>query len=155
MRAQNKYHFEVATDPVLFDVPPDGESDDLAVRLAVYKQDSTREQDSLKLEIEAANAAFGEYGFSFFDLASCSPKAGKTKTSCAKAVGYLLQSPALITEMRTVHRLPMQFLEKNIKIPRKILERHRKYIIAAVEILSGEYPFLAEYMRTIREEIGK
>jgi RNA polymerase sigma factor len=43
-------------------------------------------------------------------------------------------------------------IEKNTHVPRKILERHRKYIIAAIEILSGEYPYLADYLRYIREE---
>jgi RNA polymerase sigma factor len=43
-------------------------------------------------------------------------------------------------------------IEKNTNVPRKILERHRKYIIAAIEILSGEYPYLADYLRYIREE---
>jgi RNA polymerase sigma factor len=32
------------------------------------------------------------------------------------------------------------------------LERHRKYIIAAIEILAGDYPCLAEYMKPQREE---
>jgi RNA polymerase sigma factor len=57
--------------------------------------------------------------------------------------------------MRETARLPALFLEKNSKIPRKILERHRKYIIAAAEILSGEYPFLAQYLQGIRKEMGK
>jgi RNA polymerase sigma factor len=46
-------------------------------------------------------------------------------------------------------------IEKNSQVPRKILERHRKYIVAAIEILSGEYPYLAEYLRYIREEKEK
>ncbi len=49
--------------------------------------------------------------------------------------------------------LPVKILEKNTKVPRKIIERHRKYIIAAIVILSGEYLELAEYLRYIREEM--
>ena len=45
----------------------------------------------------------------------------------------------------------MKELEKLSRIPRKILDRHRKYLIAAVEILHGEYPLLAEYMSYIRK----
>ena len=36
---------------------------------------------------------------------------------------------------------------------RKILDRHRRYIIAAAEILSGEYPVLAEYLGYIRKAL--
>jgi len=107
----------------------------------------------LQYEIQEANQAFANFGFSFFDLSECSPKAEKTKKSCAKAVVFLLKNPLLITEIYNLKQLPLKIIEKNTKVPRKILERHRKYIIAAVEILSGEYPGLAEYMRFIRKEL--
>ncbi len=51
--------------------------------------------------------------------------------------------------------MPVTLIEKNSKVPRKILERHRKYIIAAAEIMTGDYPCLAGYMRYIREELLK
>jgi RNA polymerase sigma factor len=57
--------------------------------------------------------------------------------------------------MKVKKMLPVNVVEKNAKVPRKILERHRKYIIAAVEILSGDFPYLAEYIRFIREEFEK
>jgi len=48
--------------------------------------------------------------------------------------------------------LPLKVLENNLKLPRKILERHRKYIIAGAEIISGDYPILSEYLKFIKEE---
>jgi len=35
-------------------------------------------------------------------------------------------------------------------VPRKIIERHRKYIIAATEIVGGDYPHLSQYMSFIK-----
>jgi len=49
-------------------------------------------------------------------------------------------------------QLPLKIIEKNTNLPRKILENHRKYIIAAVVILSGEYPLVAEYISFIRKD---
>jgi RNA polymerase sigma factor len=57
----------------------------------------------------------------------------------------------LLSELKSSKQLPLKIIENNCKIPRKILERHRKYIIAAIELLHGEYPNLAEYLRYIRE----
>jgi len=94
------------------------------------------------------------YGFSFFDLTDCSPKAGKTKTACAQAVAYLLQDENLIRKMQETCMLPIKEILQHTKISRKILERYRKYIIAATEILNGEYPLLAEYMNYIRKALG-
>jgi RNA polymerase sigma factor len=155
LRAQQKFGREISTDPMMFDAYCEEEPDSMAVQLAEVQKRDSREEESLRLEIEAANAVFSAYGFSFFDLAACSPKSRKTRQACAKAVAYLLQSPSLFAQMRDTARLPALFLEKNSKIPRKILERHRKYIIAAAEILSGEYPFLAQYLQGSRKEMGK
>ena len=111
--------------------------------------------DNLKLEIEAISQVLEYYGFSFMDLAECSPKAQKTKTACAKAVVYLLEKPMLITEIRNSKQLPIKLIAKNVGLPRKIIERHRKYIIAAVEILYGDYPYISEYLSFVREAVKR
>ncbi len=153
IKSQNKYNSEISIDPVLFDAEPEEETEDLGLRAAVAEQVSKQDTGDLKLEIEAANALFSKYSFTFFDLTECSPKSGKTKRACAKAVGYILKHPLLITLLHTTKLLPLKEIEENAKVPRKILERHRKYIIAGVEILSGDFPLLAQYLSYIREEI--
>ncbi|MEG1027821.1 MAG: RNA polymerase subunit sigma, partial [Oscillospiraceae bacterium] len=77
-------------------------------------------------------------------------KSEKTKSRCAKAIKFLLNDTFLIKRMRKTHTLPIKNIEINSDVPRKVLERHRKYIIAAVEIISGDYPCLAEYLRYIQ-----
>ena len=110
---------------------------------------------NLKLEIEAISKILAGYGFSFMDLADCSPKAQKTKAACAKAVSFLLARPMLIAEMRNSSQVPIKIIEKNSGLPRKIIERHRKYIIAVVEILSGDYPYISEYLSFVREAVKR
>lgn len=154
-RSQNKYSSEVAVDPGIFNTDPDEEEEDLPLRRMIAEKVSEQPDDSLKDEIEAANAAFSAFGFRFYDLISCSPKAGKTKEACVQAIKYIFDNPLLMDELNNTKQLSIKNIEKNTKLPRKILERHRKYIIAAVVILSGEYPYLSEYMRTIRKEIRK
>ena len=104
-------------------------------------------------EIAAAQAILKPYGFSFFDLAESSPKAEKTKAACCSAVTALLKDGELLDKMRRNKALPMKELEKASGVARKILDRHRRYIIAAAEILSGEYPVLAEYLGYIRKAL--
>ena len=101
----------------------------------------------------AAQEILRPYGFSFFDLAESSPKAGKTKDACCKAVLALLKNEELLDKMRKNKALPMKELELASGVARKILDRHRRYIIAAAEILSGEYPVLAEYLGYIRKAL--
>ncbi len=151
IRSQSRYASEISVSPLLFNFDTDDE-DETNIKIEVSEKISHTTDNSLKLEIELANEIFSSYGFSFFDLVECSPKAKKTKRSCAKAVAYMLKNPILVSNMKVKKLLPVKVIENNVKIPRKILERHRKYIIAAVEIISGDFPYLADYIRFIREE---
>ncbi|MDF2486318.1 MAG: polymerase, sigma 28 subunit, FliA/WhiG subfamily [Herbinix sp.] len=152
IKGQAKYSSEVSIDPILFDTEPDEESEDASLRMAVAEQVVKLDSGDLKLEIETANMTFSAYGFSFFELSECSPHAAKTKKSCAIVINYMLQHDLLLSDLRSTRQLPLKIIENNTHVPRKIMERHRKYIIAAIEILSGEYPYLADYLRYIREE---
>jgi RNA polymerase sigma factor len=154
MRSQFKYQQEFLVNPSSFDGEQE-ENEFSYMHQVIARKASQSTQDDLKLEIEAANAIFQEYGFRFFDLADCSPKAHKTKYCCAQIIAYLLKNPVLLQELHISKQLPIKILEKNTKVPRKIIERHRKYIIAACEILSGEFPYLSEFLRYIREELRR
>jgi RNA polymerase sigma factor len=152
-REQRKYDAEVLVNPIVFDTEQDSDDDNSAVLNAVAKQLVKEEDTSVKLEIEAIHGVLSNYGFSFFDLVDCSPKTAKTKACCAKAVAYMLQNPLLIQDLRERKMLSIKIIEKNAKVPRKLLERYRKYIITTVEILSGEYPLIAEYLQYMRKEL--
>lgn len=134
-RKQNKYNSEIQVEWI----------EDAAII------DSN--SNNLKLEIETITQILKHYGFKFTNLTKCSPKAEKTKVGCAKAVAYLLKTPILIKEMRSTKQLCIKIIKKNVGIPRKTLERHRKYIIAATEIMNGDYPYLSEYLSYIKEEL--
>lgn len=151
-RTRSKYNAEIPVNPIAFSSEWENEEENY-VYFSVVDRASQTESESLKLEIEAANQIFKYYGFSFYDLADCSPKAEKTKTACARSVAFIFKNPALINEIRILKQLPLKIITENVNIPRKLLERHRKYIIAAIEILSGEFPYLSEYMRFIRKEL--
>lgn len=153
IRNQNKHSLEISVDPISFDIDNEDNDTDVSLQLAIADKVSQDNQNSIQLEITAINEVFLSYGFTFFDLTDCSPHAKKTKKSCAMAIAFILLNPLIISELRSSKQLPLKIIEKNAKVPRKILERHRKYIIAAIEILSGEYPLLAEYLQYIRDEM--
>ena len=106
-------------------------------------------------EIEAVQEEFRKYGLCFYDLTSCSPKAEKSRKKCTAAAKALLEDAALMEQMEKTGTLPMKELEKKSGVSRKILDKHRRYLIAAAVILRGEYPLLAEYLRPLREEMEK
>lgn len=103
-------------------------------------------------EIQKLSMVMAPYGVRFRDLPDQSPKSEKTRESCRKVISAIRGSEILLSVMREKKALPLKILEKNTGVPRKIMERHRKYIIAVVEILSGEYPCLRPYVRSMIKE---
>lgn len=156
IRKKSKYDCEISIDPQMFySEPIEDNQKNTYIKSEVLKNITDTPDNSLKDEIEAVTVLLSKYGFSFYDLINCSPKTEKTKIACAKVACYIIKNTVLLHEIRTSKTLPLKIIEKNIKVPRKTLERHRKYIIAAVEIITGDYPHLAEYMHFIRKELDK
>lgn len=151
IKKQSKYFCEVTINPFIFE--NDGDEEDINLQQEVMGKVAIKDDNDAKLEIEAISNILNDYGFSFFDLVSVSPKAKKTKTVCAKAILFISQNAVLRSEMRRSKSLPLKIIENNLNLPRKLLERHRKYIIAAAEIMSGDFPILAEYLKFVKEEL--
>jgi RNA polymerase sigma factor len=125
-------------------------TDDVILAEAADRQEERKSE--LKLEIDALTEVLDKYEITFNDLAECSPKASRTRKHCGTAVNLLAGNEELLSAMRTSCRLPVKKIIELGKIPPKILERHRKYIIVAVEITAGDYPLLDEYIKRIRME---
>ena len=104
-----------------------------------------RKQD-IKDEISQLSEILGEYGFSFYDLTKCSPVSRKTKEACAAVIHAVRTDPALYYKMKQTKNLPVKELCHMTGVKRKILERHRKYLIAVSEIMNGEYDRLQDYV---------
>ncbi len=103
-------------------------------------------------EIAAVQDELKRYGFSFYDLTACSPKAEKSRKKCFQAIRAILQDRNLSARMRQAKALPMKELEKASGVSRKVLDKHRRYLIAATVILNGDYPLLSEYFRAVKED---
>jgi len=53
----------------------------------------------------------------------------------------------MVENIRTLDLIPVQQIMKQLLLSRKIAERHRKYIITAILVLSGDYQIIAEYFK--------
>ncbi len=156
LRSQSRFD-EMAVTPDAFDDSLDEDTaggTELAVQRRMAEEAADAADDTAACardEIAAMQTILHGYGFSFFDLAESSPKAEKTKRSCGLAIRTLIASVALMAKMRLAHLLPIKELSTASGVIRKILERHRKYIIASAEILDGDFPILAGYLSYVKE----
>lgn len=123
----------------------------LEVESKLAEQSAENLSSRTKEEIDEVQEALARYGFSLFDLTESSPKAEKTKAACALAVRALLADRELWERAREKGTLPMKELSRSAGVSRKLLDRHRKYILAAAEILTRDLPILAAYVDFIRK----
>lgn len=103
------------------------------------------------IELQAVTKELERINISFFELPKASPKSNKTKTACRTVIQYIMSQPILAEEIKSRGILPSKLIKDKLKVNNKVLERHRKYIISAVVILSGEYEILSEYLSFIKE----
>ena len=103
--------------------------------------------EATRSEIAELSAILCAYGIAFTELPSVSPKHEKTRHECGSVVGFLCESPKLCAEMRRKKTLPIKEICENCLIPRKTVERHRKYIVTATEVCIGNFPIISEYLK--------
>lgn len=151
-RTQQKFSDEHSVSPDIFSGNTnDNDGETQAMHYEVTEKLTDKPVLSAADEIHTANAIFDRFGFSFMELSEVSPKASKTKKLCAQAVRAIIDSPIILETLKSTHKLPIKALAAQSSVPVKILERHRKYIIAATVILTGNFPILAEYMKYIKK----
>lgn len=110
---------------------------------------------TIRDEINAAQDLLKPFGFSFYDLTKCSPKAGRSRQKCSEVLAVLLSSPEMMEQLYQKHMLPAGELTAQSGISGKVIDKHRRYLIAAALILDGDFPLLAEYLKPVREAVKK
>ncbi len=159
IRRESRFSNETSVEPAVIDGEITDEDNVSSMEYAVRSKtaalsEATSVHDNpVADEIEAVRQLLDRYDIDFFDLEKSSPVSMKTKRECGKAVRCLLADEELLSTMRKKKSLPMKELSDKSGVKTKLLERHRRYIIAAAEILNGEYPLLAEYMSYIKKDI--
>lgn len=100
-----------------------------------------------KLELNELGIELADWKISFSDLAQASPRHEKTKKQCSDIAGFILSRPDILRQIMLKKYLPVAEIEKALKVPRKLFERFRKYIITVVIIAVGDYEYIRDYIK--------
>ena len=150
-RKQKRFLPEINVSPEVFSGETDQDDPYAPAPFLLIRNRTVLEEDSLRDELADAAGMLAHYRFGFLDLVDCSPKSEKTKKACAEAAAFMLEMPELMNKMRRTRRLPVQAVAAGIHISFKVINRHRRYIIAVTEILDGDYPGLKTYLESVRK----
>lgn len=109
-------------------------------------EDSSTSISDAAVEIYSLKRELADFHIEFNDLAADSPKSRKTKQACLTVIDYVSASPQMTDRMRLMGILPSAAICRDTGVKEKILERHRKYLIAGILIRTGDYHIIAEYL---------
>ena len=114
-RRNKKNSQELLTDPADFTdhVTEDGYN---TIKKQIEEKICSQEPTTAAEEIEEIQLKLKEYGFSFWDLTSVSPKSSKTRANCKIVIQFMLGQPQLLLELRIKKQLPIKIIEKNLNL---------------------------------------
>ena len=139
-KRQQRYQDRVI--PIFSDQGPT----DAEQELSLNEYDMQREREILSEEIDQLQLALSEYQISFGDLSEVCPRQKRSRELCVRLARETIRDDDMKRYFEEKKRLPQAELAKKFGISVKTLEKHRKYIITLIVILSGDFPGIGSFM---------
>ena len=111
-------------------------------------------REATRQEIEELSSVMARFGVTFTDVADNCPRQERTLQACARAVHHARENPHLLEELLRSRKLPMSALVSGSGVERKTLERHRKYILAMLLILTNGYEIIRGHLYRVLKKGG-
>lgn len=122
--------------------------------LSIELYDKEQERNNLNMEIEQYSSELLNYGISFSDLVKLSPKHAKARVQCINIANGVISNQAMRIQFLQIHKLPQQELAATFQLSVKTIEKHRRYIVALIILLLGDYTYLQTFLPNRQEVIG-
>lgn len=143
----NAKHQAASLDQNLYENEEEPDKRTLEDTLSFDQYERQLELERRKDEIEAYKTVIARYGLTLDGLVEQSPKHEDARVNAMNVARIVAGDASLFTYLQRKKRLPMKELEKRAEVSRKTIERNRKYIIAIILILTGDFQFLQEYIK--------
>lgn len=120
--------------------------DTIDTRASVAAYDLQQERQSLIQEIEAFCVELNGFGIDFEELYVFCPKQTRSRLLCFKLAKEIVSTPQLYEIFVSTQRIAQTELSARFGISKKTVEKHRKYIVALVLLMTGEYPYIQAFL---------
>ena len=116
-------------------------------REAEAAQARVEESVERREEIMQLRTLLAEYGLSFTELARSTPKHADTRDRMIEIGRAVASDSQLRAQIKKRKALPIMAVALLSGLSRKTVERHRRYLLALVLILTNDLPHLQTYLR--------
>ncbi|MDD4688819.1 MAG: sigma factor [Eubacteriales bacterium] len=114
--------------------------------IAFEVKDNNSTMTDTTFEIMSLSDELKAFGLSFYDMVEQVPKNKKTIYYCTLIGEYICSDKERFKHFKSAKVLPSKEIIEKLKTNKKIIERHRKYIIMVSLIIGGEYENLMSYL---------
>lgn len=111
-----------------------------------FAYDREMERQAISEELGRFGTALGAYGLDFQELARCCPKQKRARLQCRALAALVTAEETLRSDFLRTGRLPQADLARRGGVSVKTVEKHRKYIVALVVLLAGDYPDIRAFL---------
>lgn len=118
-----------------------------------YQEENLVIREATKEEILELSQQMTEFGVSLTDVAESSPKQERTLTSCKEVIAYAKDNEEIMEEFLRTKRLPLSKILSGVNVPRKTIERHRKYVVALLLIYSNGYEIIRGHLAEVMKGV--
>lgn len=125
---------------------------DLSEKQAIDEYHKENSNEYRKIEIQQLTEELKKWDITFKDLVKASPKRTATRKIYNIIIDFILNDEKALNYVLNKKTIPIAEIEKNTLVPRKKIERSRKYIISVLLIILGDYEYLKEYVN-LEEQI--
>lgn len=115
-------------------------------RASLQAYSRQREQHGLQEEIAQLTGQLARHGLSLGELTRICPKQTRSRALCAALARQVLQDEGMLAVFHGRGVLPQKELAKHAGVSEKTIEKHRRYIVALLVILQGDYPGIGSYI---------
>ena len=119
------------------------------VSLMAYSHE--QERMGLQEEIALLTGQLNRHGLSFGELTRICPKQKRSRALCAALSHRVLRDAEMLETFNRRGQLPQKELAAGAGVSEKTIEKHRRYILALLVILQGDYPGIRAYIPGYKE----
>lgn len=145
-RSNSKYKNEVSVGNDAFDGDIEENEEQLGIHIEIRDKTAVYVNNKLRDELYDLQQELESYNIDLFELPMHAPKSQKTKRSCAEIIAAIFIPPPLIDELKRSGKLPVKEIMNRVNVKRKLIDDHRKYLIASALIKAGDYPMMSDYL---------
>lgn len=111
-------------------------------------------REASRREIAEFVARLSDFGLTLLDVSENCPKQERTLAACQRVLCHARRAPELLERLEKTGKLPVAELAAGSGVERKTIERHRRYLVAALLAFTNGFEIIRGHLRRIVPEGG-